>query len=45
MHRWADADELQIDAAELRPVVLHLQRLAEQAIAEQQWGICGLAFR
>ncbi|QRF62727.1 hypothetical protein [Variovorax paradoxus] len=40
--RWADTEELQVDVAELRPVVLDLQRLAKQAIAEQKslylWG-------
>ncbi len=40
--RWADTEELQVDVEELRPVVLDLQRLAKQAIAEQKslylWG-------
>ena len=40
--QWAATEELQVDADELRPVVLDLQRLARQAIAEQKsvylWG-------
>lgn len=42
LHRWAETEELQVDAEELRPVILDLQRLAKQAIAEQKsvylWG-------
>jgi len=42
LHQWAETEELQVDADELRPVVLDLQRLAKQAIAEQKsvylWG-------
>ncbi|WP_447773364.1 hypothetical protein [Variovorax boronicumulans] len=42
LHQWAETEELQVDADELRPVVFDLQRLARQAIAEQKsvylWG-------
>lgn len=42
LHRWADTEELEVDAQQLRPVVQNFQRLAKQAIAEDKsvylWG-------
>lgn len=42
LHQWAETEELQVDAEELRPVVMDLQRLAKQAIGDQKsvylWG-------
>jgi len=42
LRQWADTEELQVDAEELRPVVMDLQRLAKQAIGDQKsvylWG-------